>query len=159
MSMNIINDSKVTGKNVQTSIIRTTNVTVPTIRGCHHSWFSIMGTIQTTVNKLNKKLNKPHKPVGNSESKPKNETNCCRQMYLTDDGPITALASFPGSGNTWARYLLQQLTGKSHGKKTCINKGGRLARYIKIINIIKSLNILTIVAFTTLYFNIIATVQ
>jgi hypothetical protein len=26
-------------------------------------------------------------------------------------GPVTALASFPGSGNTWLRYLLQQVTG------------------------------------------------
>lgn len=25
---------------------------------------------------------------------------------------LTALASFPGSGNTWLRYLLQQATGK-----------------------------------------------
>lgn len=34
---------------------------------------------------------------------------------FTDTGvnerPITALASFPGSGNTWLRYLLQQATG------------------------------------------------
>ena len=26
-------------------------------------------------------------------------------------GPAVALASFPGSGNTWLRYLLQQATG------------------------------------------------
>ena len=26
--------------------------------------------------------------------------------------PRTALASFPGSGNTWSRYLIQQLTGE-----------------------------------------------
>ena len=26
---------------------------------------------------------------------------------------LTALASFPGSGNTWLRYLLQQATGKN----------------------------------------------
>ena len=26
-------------------------------------------------------------------------------------GPVVALASFPGSGNTWVRYLLQQATG------------------------------------------------
>ena len=26
-------------------------------------------------------------------------------------GPYVALASFPGSGNTWLRYLLQQATG------------------------------------------------
>ena len=25
--------------------------------------------------------------------------------------PMVALASFPGSGNTWLRYLLQQITG------------------------------------------------
>ena len=30
-------------------------------------------------------------------------------------GPVTALASFPGSGNTWVRYLLQQLTGTLTG--------------------------------------------
>jgi len=30
-------------------------------------------------------------------------------------GPVTALASFPGSGNTWLRYLLQQVTGVSTG--------------------------------------------
>ena len=26
-------------------------------------------------------------------------------------GPLTALASSPGAGNTWARYLIQQFTG------------------------------------------------
>lgn len=26
--------------------------------------------------------------------------------------PVTALASYPGSGNTWLRYLIQQATGK-----------------------------------------------
>jgi len=30
-------------------------------------------------------------------------------------GKVTALASSPGSGNTWVRYLLQQLTGVSTG--------------------------------------------
>ena len=30
-------------------------------------------------------------------------------------GPVTALASAPGSGNTWLRYLLQQATGVSTG--------------------------------------------
>lgn len=29
----------------------------------------------------------------------------------SSDKPIPALASFPGSGNTWLRYLLQQATG------------------------------------------------
>ena len=28
-------------------------------------------------------------------------------------GRLTALASAPGSGNTWLRYLLQQLTGQT----------------------------------------------
>ena len=33
--------------------------------------------------------------------------------------PITALASFPGSGNTWLRYLLEQVTGIFTGSQDC----------------------------------------
>ena len=33
--------------------------------------------------------------------------------------PITALASFPGSGNTWLRYLLEQVTGVFTGSNDC----------------------------------------
>ncbi|CAB4061817.1 unnamed protein product [Lepeophtheirus salmonis] len=36
---------------------------------------------------------------------------CHNLSFLNPKGPITALASFPGSGNTWVRYLIQQLTG------------------------------------------------
>ncbi len=35
-------------------------------------------------------------------------------MLLHKPGPEVALASFPGSGNTWLRYLLQQATGNGH---------------------------------------------
>ena len=37
---------------------------------------------------------------------------CVKQGLKAAPGPKTALASFPGSGNTWLRYLLQQATGK-----------------------------------------------
>ena len=35
--------------------------------------------------------------------------------FLDPPGPLTALASFPGSGNTWVRYLLQHSTGFATG--------------------------------------------
>ena len=31
--------------------------------------------------------------------------------YLNPPGPKTALASYPGSGNTWVRYLIQHISG------------------------------------------------
>ena len=31
--------------------------------------------------------------------------------FLDPPGPLTALASSPGAGNTWVRYLIQQFTG------------------------------------------------
>uniref|UniRef100_T1IQ75 Sulfotransferase domain-containing protein n=1 Tax=Strigamia maritima TaxID=126957 RepID=T1IQ75_STRMM len=36
---------------------------------------------------------------------------CSNMSFQRPPGPVTALASFPGSGNTWIRYLLQQATG------------------------------------------------
>ena len=37
--------------------------------------------------------------------------NCAPIHYREKPGPPIALASFPGSGNTWLRYLLQLSTG------------------------------------------------
>ena len=31
--------------------------------------------------------------------------------------PVTALASYPGSGNTWVRFLLEQTTGTNSPEK------------------------------------------
>ncbi|XP_045468186.1 WSCD family member AAEL009094 isoform X2 [Harmonia axyridis] len=43
---------------------------------------------------------------------PKSKINWCKELkYLVPPRPPVALASFPGSGNTWVRYLLQQSTG------------------------------------------------
>ena len=42
------------------------------------------------------------------------KTKDCRPLgYSKISLPLTALASFPGSGNTWVRHLLQQATGKT----------------------------------------------
>ena len=45
------------------------------------------------------------------------ETRWCNGVpgFITPPGPQVALASYPGSGNTWVRYLLQQLTGALTG--------------------------------------------
>ena len=39
--------------------------------------------------------------------------NITSKTFLAHPGPVTALASFQGSGNTWSRHLLEQLTGKA----------------------------------------------
>jgi hypothetical protein len=41
---------------------------------------------------------------------------CQALRFLEQPGPVVALASFPGSGNTWVRYLLQQVTGGDERK-------------------------------------------
>ena len=34
------------------------------------------------------------------------------RRFITPPGPVTALPSYPGSGNTWIRHMLEQLTGE-----------------------------------------------
>ena len=42
------------------------------------------------------------------------EHECPRKLKkVNPPGLVTALATFPGSGNTWARHLIQQSTGKT----------------------------------------------
>ena len=36
----------------------------------------------------------------------------CQRRKFEKGHPFTALSSVPGSGNTWARYLMEQITGK-----------------------------------------------
>jgi len=50
--------------------------------------------------------------VSNSDSKVNTVTKCQkRDLRLADGLPATGLLSFPGSGNTWTRHMLQQITG------------------------------------------------
>ncbi|ESP05360.1 hypothetical protein LOTGIDRAFT_102906 [Lottia gigantea] len=39
----------------------------------------------------------------------------CRPIYRSHNLPKTALVSFPGSGNTWLRHMIQQVTGIATG--------------------------------------------
>ena len=57
---------------------------------------------------IQNKSNLKSKPGSHSS---KNSIDWCNGpiKYLDPPGPITALASAPGSGNTWARYLIQQM--------------------------------------------------
>ena len=63
-----------------------------------------------------------HKPDGDSiqsnQTKGKSDANLlsripsCRKLDFSDTAqPLVALASWPGSGNTWMRHLIQQVTG------------------------------------------------
>ena len=54
-----------------------------------------------------------NKETNGSRKVPGPTGDCRPQGYAKVKLPITALASFPGSGNTWVRHLLQQSTGRS----------------------------------------------
>ena len=40
------------------------------------------------------------------------DRNCVNVHFSEKKLPVTYLASYPGSGNTWVRHLLQQATGE-----------------------------------------------
>ncbi|CAG2206738.1 unnamed protein product [Mytilus edulis] len=44
---------------------------------------------------------------------------CPEVQFSVTRRPLTALASFPGSGNTWARHLIEQSTGIATGSIYC----------------------------------------
>lgn len=44
---------------------------------------------------------------------------CKERSFLNRNSPIVALISFPGSGNTWLRHLLEQATGIYTGSIYC----------------------------------------
>lgn len=53
---------------------------------------------------------------GRSATARRSRLHWCQALrFLDPPGPVVALASFPGSGNTWLRYLLQQATGVHTG--------------------------------------------
>ena len=108
---------------------------------CKHSWYSASKTInpinkqlmlifnqakitnlsmdsnQQTYCSSNQQTNCSSNQQTNCSSNQKTncssqQTNCNRLSYISPPGPRTALASFPGSGNTWVRHLLQQATGE-----------------------------------------------
>lgn len=46
-------------------------------------------------------------------------TQYCSKMSFRKEGPIVALASFPGSGNSWVRQLIEKATGIYTGAVYC----------------------------------------
>ena len=53
-----------------------------------------------------------HRQESDPAEEPGEEKTRCGNKVVQTPGTVTALASFLGSGNTWLRYLLQQVTGK-----------------------------------------------
>ena len=48
----------------------------------------------------------------NTLSKEDKKYGFCQRRKFEKGHPFTALSSIPGSGNTWVRYLMEQVTGK-----------------------------------------------
>ena len=53
-----------------------------------------------------------HRQESDPAEEPVEEKTRCGNKVVQTPGTVTALASFLGSGNTWLRYFLQQVTGK-----------------------------------------------
>lgn len=58
----------------------------------------------------------PEEHSNSNATKPVKNAGCVSKRVFTKGLPATALASFPGSGNTWVRYLLEQSTGECQRK-------------------------------------------
>ena len=64
---------------------------------------------------------------------------CAKMTFMRDRGRRVALASFPGSGSTWSRTLLEQATGVYTGAIYCdrrLKGEGFLGEYITSGNVI-----------------------
>ena len=67
----------------------------------------------------------PHENSHNHLTSCGGQKNCANPLcykklrFLNRTKPITALVSFPGSGNTWMRYLIEQATGVFTGSIYC----------------------------------------
>lgn len=78
----------------------------------------------------------------------------CKKPHLSQTPlPLTALASFPGSGNTWVRHILQQATGKMFNylylqmsRVTLSNVRQGTCQHILIQFVLNQLNIFNLVS-------------
>ena len=81
---------------------------------CKYSYYSQSEALHKANRELNLILPQPKiADVSLEHVEDKQQTACGPLSYISPPGPITALASFPGSGNTWVRHLLQQATGET----------------------------------------------
>ena len=63
----------------------------------------------------------------------------CKQMSFKSSGPIVALASYPGSGNSWVRQLLESATGINTGAVYCDSafvKAGMIGEGVQTNNVL-----------------------
>ncbi|ELU02641.1 hypothetical protein CAPTEDRAFT_199613 [Capitella teleta] len=61
----------------------------------------------------NTKIAKGITNVKSKQDKPQDSSDphSCQDNSFSNNLPLTALASFPGAGNTWARHIIEQATG------------------------------------------------
>ena len=83
----------------------------PDVQARHHGPRNLASAAVTSYQQ--RILNQQSRRGGSGGSRNGPHIDWCRQPlgFKSPPGPTVALASFPGSGNTWLRYLLQQATG------------------------------------------------
>ena len=72
---------------------------------CDHSYAKVFKNLK---NQVARKLASEHREINASTER---DMLPIRKRFRDPPGPKTALLSFPGSGNTWTRHLLESLTG------------------------------------------------
>ena len=79
------------------------------------SYLPSSANVITSARGSNKKFTIANKHISGYQHRDNLSNACTMLRFSSVPLPITALASIPGSGNTWSRHIIELITGKYLG--------------------------------------------